>query len=96
MRMFLLVAALLVGLMGCATKSVPFANFADNGAYRVLGVWPLLCHKDGSVILVQKANASATFNTPAETSESCTAAEDHAWAYRDEMDRPRDYRLLGK
>ncbi len=92
MRKILLATIVLAGLTGCTSA---FVNLADNGRYRVLGDWPLLCHSDGSVILLQKANASATFNAPTETPGPCTPAEDHAWTYLDEMDRPRDYRLLG-
>ena len=92
MKKLLLSGLTLMVLAGCTQ----FVNVADNSRYRVLGEWPLLCHSDGSVILLQKANAGATFTPPRESPEPCIAAEDHAWAYLDEMDRARDYRLLGR
>ena len=52
MKKLLFSGLALVVLAGCS----PFVNLADNGRYRVLGIWPLLCHDDGSVILLQKAN----------------------------------------
>ncbi len=93
MRKFLLATLVIAGLTACTNA---FVNPADNERYRILGFWPRLCHGDGSVIWLQKANSSASFEAPTETTGACTPAKDHAWAYRDEMDRQRDYRLLGK
>ena len=91
MRKTALAATVLAGLTGCT-----FVNFVDNERYRVLTEWPPVCRGDGSVVLLQKANSSASFNDPAESNETCTNVENRAWTYREEMDRTRDYRLLGK
>jgi len=92
MKKLLFSGLALVVLAGCS----PFVNLADNGRYRVLGIWPLLCHDDGSVILLQKANTSATFQEPIETSGACTPIVDHTWDILNEKNRARDYRWLGK
>ena len=61
-------AAALVGLAACGT----YTNLLDGNDYRVLAEWPLLCHPDGSVILVQKANPAGGFTEAAETAQPCT------------------------
>ena len=92
MKNLLLSGLALVVLSGCS----PFVNPADNGRYSVLGIWPLLCHDDGSVILLQKANSSATFEEPTESSGACTPIVDPTWDVLEEKNRARDYRWLGK
>ena len=83
---------LLLGLAACAP------NLLDGGNdYRGLVRWNLLCHKDGSVILAQKANSSGGFTEPSETPAPCTEAEAVSLQdIIDEKNRPRDYRWLGR
>ncbi len=82
---------LLLGLAACAP------NLLDDNDYRGLLRFDLLCHKDGSVILAQRANSSGGFTEPSETPAPCTEAE--AVSLQDiiaEKNRPRDYRWLGR
>lgn len=65
-----LVAAL-VGLAACGSAGGGFKNLLDGNEYRVLAVWPLLCHPDGSVILVQKVNPAGGFTEATETAQPC-------------------------
>ncbi len=94
MRKILLAIAVLAGLTACTNA---FVNPANNERYRVLRIWPLLSHDDGSMILFQKANSSATFEEPTESSGACRPIVDHTWDVLDEMkNRVPDYRWLGK
>ncbi len=94
MRKIILATIVLTGLTGCTNA---FVNLADNERYRVLGVWPLLCHEDGSTILLQKAaKVRADFADPIETSQACTPIVDNTWDVLDEKNQARDYRWLGK
>ncbi len=93
MKKLLLSGVALVVLAGCS----PFTNLADNDRYRVLGIWPLVCHDDGSVILLQKANASDRFTAATESPAPCTPVGAYGvWDILEEKDRLRDYRWLGK
>ena len=55
--------AAIVGLAACGT-GVGFRNVLDGNEYRLLTAWPLLCHSDGSIILVQKTNEAGGLLTP--------------------------------
>ena len=94
MRKTLLAIAVLAGLTACTNA---FVNPANNERYRVLRIWPLLCHDDGSIILIQKAaKVRADFADPIETSQACRQIVDNSWDVLDEKNRARDYRWLGK
>ena len=74
-----LVAAL-VGLAACGPTGGTYKNPLDGNEYRVLAAWPLLCHADGSVALVQKANSTGGFTEATETPEACTPIADQKFA----------------
>ncbi len=88
MKKIILATIVLTGLTGCTNA---FVNPANNERYRVLRIWPLLCHDDGSIILLQKAaEVSADFADPIEASQACTPIIDHTWDVLDEKNRARD------
>lgn len=82
----------LTGLTGCANA---FVNPATKERYRVLRIWPLLCHDDGSIILLQKAaEVSSDFADPIKALQACRPIVDNTWDVLDEKNRARDYRWL--
>ncbi len=94
MKKIILATIVLTGLTGCTNA---FVNPANNERYRVLRIRTLLCHDDGSVILLPKAaEVSADFADPIETSQACRPIVDSTWDVLDEKNRARDYRWLAK
>ncbi len=76
LRQIAVLVAALVGLAACGPTGGTYTNPLDGNEYRVLAEWPLLCHPDGSVALVQKANSTSGFTEATETPESCTPIAD--------------------
>ncbi len=67
LRQSAVLVAALVGLAACGT----YTNLLDGKTYRALSEWPLLCHPDGSLVLVQEENSTGGFTDPTETAEAC-------------------------
>ena len=67
LRQSAVLVAALVGLAACGT----YTNPLDGNNYRALLGWPLICHLDGSLALVQEENSTGGFTDPTETAEPC-------------------------
>ena len=68
-------AAAALGLAACGPGG-GFRNVLDGNEYRVLTAWPMLCHADGSIIMVQKTNPAGGFTDATETAQPCAKITD--------------------
>ncbi len=84
LKKYAVLTAAVVGLAACGTSG-GFRNVLDGNDYRLLTVWPLLCHSDGSIILVQKTNPSGGFTDATETAQPCAEVK------RSKKFAPRDH-----
>ena len=76
-------AAAVAGLAACAPVDGGYRNVFDGNDYRMLTAWPLLCHKDGSIILMQKTNESGGFTEASETAQPCVPIKNKKFAPRE-------------
>ena len=89
LRKCAVLTAAVVGLAACGT-GVGFRNVLDGNEYRLLTVWPLLCHSDGSIILVQKTNPSGGFTDATETAQTCAKVKNKKFTPREHEAEAQD------